>query len=325
MQNVIDDTPLIQVKNINTGMCELFLKMENMSANGSIKDRIAIAMLDAAEKSGKLKPGGTIVEASAGNTGISLAQVGAARGYKVIIVIFDKVSAEKVAHLKQLGAEVITTTSKAPSSHPDNFKSIAARIAKENPSYYYVDQFNNEANPLVHEQTTAPEIWRQMQYNVDAIVLGAGSGGHLTGIGKFFAGMKKDVEIILADPKGSALADVVNNTNCKEDYAWKIEGIGHDFVPKTCNLSYASSAMTIEDGRAFAAARLLFEKENILAGPSTGAMIAASLEFCRAQTTAKRVVSFVYDSGKNYLSKMYSDAWIDEQGIVLDSNLMQEM
>jgi cystathionine beta-synthase len=325
MQSAIGDTPLIKVKNINTGVCELFLKMENMNAGGSIKDRIATSMIDAAENDGKLKPGGTIIEATAGNTGISLAQVGAQRGYKVIIVIPDKVSKEKVAHLKQFGAEVIITSSKAPTSHPDNFKSVAAKISEENPSYYYADQFNNQANPLAHEQTTAPEIWRQMQQNIDAIILGAGSGGHLTGIGKFFASIKYELEIVLVDPKGSVLADIVNGTNCREDYSWKIEGIGHDYVPKTCNLAYASSAITVADASAFAAARLLYKKENILAGPSTGAMIAAALKFCRSQTSAKRVVSFVYDSGENYLSKMYSDAWIQEQGIVLDSDLMQEM
>lgn len=318
-------TPLLKVKNINTGLCELFLKMENMNASGSIKDRIATSMIDAAEKDGSLKPGGTIIEATAGNTGISLAQVGAQRGYKVILVILDKVSPEKVAQLKEMGAEIVVANSKVPSSHPDNFKSVAARIAKENPSYFYADQFNNNANPLAHEQTTAPEIWQQMQKNIDSIILGAGSGGHLTGIGRFFASIKKDMEIVLADPYGSVLADIVNDTNCREDYSWKVEGIGHDYVPKTCDLSYASSAITVKDAESFAAARLLYKKENILSGPSTGAMIAAALQFCRAQTTPKRVVSFVYDSGENYLSKMYSDTWIDEQGIALDSDLMKEI
>ena len=318
-------TPLLKVKNINTGLCELFLKMENMNLGGSIKDRIATSMIDTAEKDGRLKPGGTIVEATAGNTGIALAKAGLERGYKVILVVFDKASPEKVAQLKELGAEIIVTSSKVPTSHPDNFKSIAARIARENPSYFYADQFNNDANPMAHEQTTAPEIWQQMQQNVDAIVLGAGSGGHLTGIGRFFAGIKKDIEIVLADPYGSVLADIVNGTDYREAHSWKVEGIGHDYVPKTCELSYARSAITVKDASSFAAARLLYKKEDILAGPSTGAMIAAALQFCRAQTTPKRVVSFVYDGGKNYLSKMYSDTWLDEQGIVLDRDLVKEI
>lgn len=324
MQKIVGNTPLVKVKNINTGLCELFLKMENMNVCGSIKDRIAVAMIEAAEKSGKLKPGGTIVEATAGNTGISLAHAALERGYKVILVTFDKASKEKVQQLRELGAEVIITTSKVPTSHPDNFKSVAARLAQENPSYYYADQFNNDANPLVHEQTTAPEIWEQMQHNLDAIVLGAGSGGHLTGIGRFFSNIAKDIEIVLADPYGSILANIVNGTLFDKAHAWKVEGIGHDYVPKTCNLSYASSAITVKDASSFAAARLLYSKENILAGPSTGAVFAASLQYCRKQKTPKRVVSFVYDGGENYLSKMYSDAWLAEQCIVLDSDLMQE-
>src|SRR4051812_25232655 len=184
--SLIGDTPLVEITQIDTGECQLFLKLENQNPTGSIKDRIALSMIDAAELEGKLKPGGTIIEATAGNTGLGLALIAGAKGYRIILVIPDKMSQEKIAHVRALGAEVRLTRSDVTRGHPEYYQDIAARLTNEIPGAFYVNQFGNPANPLAHETTTGPEIWQQMNHNVDAVVVGVGSGGTLTGLGRFF-------------------------------------------------------------------------------------------------------------------------------------------
>jgi cystathionine beta-synthase len=312
---LIGNTPIVRVVNIDTGPCQLFLKLESQNPGGSIKDRIALAMVEAAEKDGRLKPGGTLVEATAGNTGLALALVAGQKGYRLILVIPDKMSQEKIFHLKALGAEVILTRSDVTKGHPEYYQDKAARLAIEIPGGFYVNQFENPDNPAAHERTTAPEIWAQMDHKIDAIVVGVGSGGTLTGLGRFFKHIDPSLQMILADPKGSILAPYVREGVMVEPGSWLVEGIGEDFFPKNCDLSLVSEAYTIADAESIATAREILLREGILCGSSSGTLIAAALRYCRAQTEPKRVVTFVCDSGNKYLSKIYNQFWLKDQGL----------
>lgn len=312
----IGKTPLVKVQRMDTGPCELYLKMESQNPGGSIKDRIGMTMIAEAEKQGLLKPGGTIVEATAGNTGLGLALVAAQKGYKLVIVVPDKMAQEKIFHLKALGAEVFLTRSDVVKGHPDYYQEVAERIANEREAFY-VNQFANEANPMAHETSTAPEIWEQMNHRVDAVVCGVGSGGTVSGMERFFHSKDKGVEMVLADPDGSILAEYVNDGKLSNDAgSWLVEGIGEDFIPPVCDLSGVSQAITVADEESFHTARELLMKEGILGGSSTGTLVAAALRYCRAQKEPKRVVTLVCDSGNKYLSKMFNDYWMVDQGFI---------
>jgi cystathionine beta-synthase len=316
--SLIGDTPLVEITRMDTGPCQLFVKLENQNPTGSIKDRVALAMIEAAERDGKLRPGGTIIEATAGNTGLGLALIAGAKGYRIILVIPDKMSQEKIAHVRALGAEVRLTRSDVTRGHPEYYQDVAARLAEEIPGGFYVNQFGNPANPLAHERTTGPEIWEQMRHDVDAIVVGVGSGGTLTGLGRFFSRVKprRGIEIILADPTGSVLYEWVKTGELVPAGSWAVEGIGEDFIPENADMSYITDAFEIDDAESFSVARDLLSREGILGGSSTGTLVAGALRYCRAQTKPKRVVTFVCDSGNKYLSKMYNDFWMAEQGFV---------
>ncbi|HEY0715435.1 MAG TPA: pyridoxal-phosphate dependent enzyme [Polyangia bacterium] len=312
---LIGNTPLVRLEKLDTGPCELWVKLESQNPGGSIKDRIGLAMIEAAEKSGALKPGGTVVEATAGNTGLSLALVAARKGYRLLLVIPDKMSQEKVFHLRALGAEVRMTRSDVPKGHPEYYQDMAERLARE-VGGYYVNQFGNAANPAAHEHTTAPEIWRQTEGRLNAVVCGVGSGGTITGMSRYFARVDPTIDIVLADPAGSVLADYVSTGKIGEAGSWLVEGIGEDFIPPIVDLSRVRHAYTINDEESLMTARALLREEGILAGSSSGTLVAAALRYCRAQKTAKRVVTFICDSGNKYLSKMYNDFWMRDQGFL---------
>jgi cystathionine beta-synthase len=316
--SLIGETPLVEITRIDTGPCQLFLKLENQNPTGSIKDRVALAMIEAAEQEGKLKPGGVVIEATAGNTGLGLALVAGAKGYRVILVIPDKMSQEKISHVKALGAEVVMARSDVTRGHPEYYQDIAARMAEEIPGGFYVNQFGNPANPLAHERSTGPEIWEQMRHDVDAIVCGVGSGGTLTGLGRFFSRVKprRGIEMILADPTGSILFEWVKTGKMVESGSWAVEGIGEDFIPEIADMSFVTDAFEIDDEESFATARELLRQEGILGGSSTGTLVAGALRYCRQQTKPKRVVTFVADTGNKYLSKMFNDFWMMEQGFI---------
>jgi cystathionine beta-synthase len=316
MLSLIGNTPLVELTRFDTGPCRLFLKLENANPAGSIKDRVGRSLIEAAERDGRLKPGGTIVEATAGNTGLGLALVAAAKGYRLILVIPDKMAVEKIAHLRAMGAEIRMTRSDVGKGHPEYYQDVAQRLASEIPGAIYVNQFSNPANPDAHESSTGPEIWQQMEHDVDAVICGVGSGGTLTGLGRFFKHVSPKTKMVLADPKGSILADLVNTGSHGEPGSWAVEGIGEDFVPDVCDLSFASEAITIDDGESLRTARELLQKEGILGGSSTGTLLAAALRWCRKQTEPKRVVTLVCDTGNKYLSKQYSDFWMAEQGFL---------
>ena len=313
---LIGDTPLVEARRLDAGPCRLFLKLEQQNPGGSIKDRIALSMIKSAEEQGKLKAGTLIVEATAGNTGLGLALVAAQRGYRLLIVVPDKMSQEKIFHLKAMGARVVLTRSDVTKGHPDYYQDVAARIARETPGAFYVNQFANESNVRAHEKTTGPEIWGQMEQRVDAVVCGVGTGGTLTGLSRFFEKVSPRTEIVLADPAGSILAEQVSTGKPGKLGSWLVEGIGEDFVPPICDLSRVTKAYSIPDADAFEACRTLLGREGILAGSSTGTLLAAALRYCREQKSEKRVVTFVCDSGNKYLSKMYNDYWMRDQGFL---------
>ena len=315
--SLIGNTPMVATSGFDTGPCQLFLKLENQNPSGSIKDRVGLYMIEAAERAGRIKPGATLIEATAGNTGLGLALVAARKGYRLLLVIPDKMSQEKIFHLKAMGAEVIMTRSDVVKGHPEYYQDRAAQLAREMPGAYYINQFTNPANPQAHEETTAPEIWEQMQGRVDAVVCGVGTGGTLTGLSRFFARTAPQLQMVLADPQGSILADYVKTgTLSTRPRSWLVEGIGEDFIPEVCDLSGVRHAYTIPDAEAFAACRSLLLKEGILAGTSSGTLLAAALRYCREQSTPKRVVSLVCDSGNKYLSKVYNDYWMLDQGFL---------
>jgi cystathionine beta-synthase len=304
----------VRVNRFDTGPCDLYLKLESQNPGGSIKDRIALNMIEEAEKDGTIKPGGTIVEATAGNTGLGLTLIAAQKGYKLILVIPDKMSQEKIFHIKAMGAEVIMTRSDVLRGHPDYYQDKAKAIAESIPGAFYINQFENPANPDTHEKYTAPEIWEQMGHEVDAIVCGVGSGGTLTGIGRYFKSVSPSTKMVLADPKGSILAPYVEHGIMIEPGSWLVEGIGEDFIPDNCDLSLVSHAYTITDEESIRTSRDLLIKEGILCGSSSGTLIAAALKYCRAQKKPQRVVTFVCDSGNKYLSKIYNPYWLHDQG-----------
>lgn len=314
--DLIGNTPLIEVTRLDTGSCRLFLKLESQNPGGSIKDRIGLSMIEGAERGGRLGPGGTIVEATAGNTGLGLALVARLKGYPIVLVVPDKMSSEKILHLKALGADVRITRSDVGKGHPAYYQDYAARLAGEIPGAFFADQFGNPDNPAAHRRSTGPEIWAQCGHEVDAIVCGVGSSGTLTGLTQFFREVDPEVEFVLADPVGSVLAEYVRSGTVGEAGSWAVEGIGEDFVPPIADFSSVRHAYSIPDAESFAAARELLRAEGVPGGSSTGTLLAAALRYCREQTTPKRVVSFVCDTGTRYLSKVFNDDWMIDQGLL---------
>jgi cystathionine beta-synthase len=314
--DLIGNTPLVEATRLDTGRCTLLLKLESQNPGGSIKDRIGRSMIEGAERRGQLEPGGTVVEATAGNTGLGLALVARAKGYRVVLVVPDKMSTEKVLHLKALGADVHITRSDVGKGHPDYYQDRAARLAREIRGSFFADQFNNPDNPAAHEQTTAPELWRESGHAIDAIVVGVGSAGTITGLTRYFRRVAPKVAFVLADPVGSVLAEYVRSGRIGDAGSWLVEGIGEDFVPAIADLSAVRHAYSIPDEESFATARDLLRAEGILGGSSTGTLVAAALRYCREQTSAQRVVTFVPDTGTRYLSKLYNDQWMLDQGLL---------
>lgn len=311
---MIGNTPMLRVSNLDTGPCELYLKLETQNPGLSVKDRIAVSMIEAAEQQGKLKPGDTLVEATAGNTGLGLALVAAQKGYKLIIVLPDKMSREKLYNLRAMGAEVVETRSDVNKGHPDYYQDMAERIAREKGAFY-INQFANPANVKAHYETTGPEIWQQMDKRLDAFVCGVGSGGTLSGVGKFLREQKPDIDLVLADPAGSILEPLVNEGKEVEPGSWLIEGIGEDFIPDTCDISLANKAYAVTDKESFEVARNVLLKEGILVGSSSGTLIAAALKYCQEQNEPKRVVTLACDTGTRYLSKLFNDDWMARQNL----------
>jgi cystathionine beta-synthase len=315
--DLIGNTPIVRVNHLDTGPCSLFLKLESQNPGGSIKDRIGLKMIEDAERAGQIKPGTTLVEGTAGNTGLALALVAAQKGYRLILVIPDKMSREKISNVRAMGAEVVLTRSDVAKGHPEYYQDLAQRIADETPDSFFINQFGNPANPAAHEAMTGPEIWRQMNGELDALVVGVGSSGTVTGLSRYFAGVAPNLEIILADPEGSILAEYINEgTLSEKSGSWLVEGIGEDFLPVISDFSRVSHAYSISDEESFLTGRELLRREGILGGSSTGTLLAAALRYCREQEAPKQVLAFACDTGNRYLSKMYNDYWMRDQGFI---------
>lgn len=314
---LIGNTPVVRARRLDTGCCELYLKLESQNPGGSIKDRIGLRMIEAAEARGDLKPGATIVEGTAGNTGIGLALVAQQKGYRLVLVVPDKMSREKIFNLKAMGAEVILTRSDVAKGHPDYYQDLAERIAGETPGAFFINQFGNPDNPDAHEHGTGPEIWEQMGGELDAVVFGCGSSGTMTGLSRYFARTAPHVELVLADPVGSILAEYINEgTLSEKSGSWMVEGIGEDFLPSISDFSRVRKAYAISDAESFHAGRELLRAEGVLGGSSSGTLLAAALKYCREQTAPKKVLVFVCDTGNKYLSKMYNDYWMLDNGFL---------
>ena len=318
--NVIDligETPVVRINHLDCGPCELLIKLESQNPGGSIKDRIGLKMIEDAEARGLIGPGSVLVEGTAGNTGLGLALVAAQKGYPLILVIPDKMSREKISNLKAMGAEVILTRSDVAKGHPEYYQDLARRLADETEDAYFINQFGNPSNPQAHEEVTGPEIWRQVDGELDAIVLGVGSSGTVTGLSHFLAREAPQVELILADPEGSILAEYINEGRLSDkSSSWMVEGIGEDFLPSISDFTRVSKAYSISDRESFLTGRELLVREGILGGSSTGTLVAAALRYCREQQEPKRVLTFACDTGNRYLSKMYNDFWMRDQGFM---------
>lgn len=302
----VGETPIVVLSKLTSGLsARVALKLESLNPGGSVKDRVGLAMITEAERSGKLRPGGTIIEATAGNTGVGLAMVSAVRGYRCIFVLPDKMSNEKISLLKAYGAEVVITPTNVPPDSPESYNGVADRLAREIPGAWRPNQFANLANPEIHYASTGPEIWRQSSGNVTAFVAGVGTGGTLSGVGRYLKERNPNVRIIGADPEGSVLSGGTPGS-------WKVEGIGEDFVPKTLNGQMVDEWLRVSDGEAFHTARELARKEGILVGGSTGVNVAAALRFAKRLTADDLVITIACDTGRNYLSKFFDDSWLHE-------------
>jgi cystathionine beta-synthase len=308
---------MLKLNAFDTGPCELFVKLESHNPGGSIKDRVGLAIIEAAERSGQLKSGGTIVEATAGNTGIGLALVAAIKGYKIILVIPDKMSREKILHLEGLGADIVLTRSDVPEGHPEYYQDLARTIVAKTPGAFLANQFSNPVNPMIHRTTTGPEIWQQMDGNLDAVVAGVGSGGTLTGMAEFFREKDPTITMVAADPEGSIVADAVTKGSFAYDGgSWLVEGVGEDFIPDVFNVDLIHDAVTVSDKEAFQTLQTLVSVEGILGGSSTGTLVAGAVKWCQKQTTPKRVVTFICDTGNKYLSKAFNKSWLHDNDLL---------
>jgi len=305
---VVGRTPLIKLNNITKNIhSDIYVKAEFLNPGGSVKDRIGLKMIEAAEREGRLKSGGTIIEATAGNTGVGLALVAAVKGYRCIFVMPDKMSQDKVNLLKAYGAEVVVTpTSVAPES-PESYNGVADRLAKEIPNAFRPNQFENPNNPLAHYLTTGPEIWEDSQGKVDVFVAGMGTGGTISGTSRYLKEKNQNIVIVGADPQGSILSG-------DSPKSYKVEGIGEDFIPKTFNRQIVDEMIRVTDKESFNTARRLAREEGLLAGGSAGTALAAALKYAQRLDKPKYIVVLLPDTGRNYINKIFSDPWMHENG-----------
>src|SRR3989339_2046706 len=314
---LIGNTPLIKLNKINKGLKpQIFAKLESSNPGGSVKDRIGIAMLEAAEKDGKISPGGTVIEATSGNTGIGLALACAVKGYKTIFVVTDKVSSEKVNYLKALGGEVIVVSNAVEPDSPEYYVNVAKRISKETPNSLFMYQYSNPANPEIHYRTTGPEIWDQTEGKITHFVSGIGTGGTISGVGKYLKEKNKNIQIIGADPLGSIFKTYKEKGELTSGVPYLVEGIGQDCLPQNVMFEYIDRIINVNDLDSFNYARILSREEGIFCGGSTGTIISAALQLAKELDKNDVIVFIVCDTGERYLSKFHSDEWLRDMRLM---------
>jgi cystathionine beta-synthase len=314
---LIGNTPLVKLNRLARNVkAQVYAKMENLNPGYSVKDRIGISMIEAAEREGILKPGGTVIEATSGNTGIGLALAAAVKGYKCIFVMTDKASVEKSRYLKALGADVVITPVSAKPGTPDHYVSTAKRIASETPNSFYPDQYSNPANPEAHYRTTGPELWRQTEGKITHFVAGLGTGGTISGTGRFLKEKNPNIRIIGADPYGSIFKTYKETGKIIETTPYLVEGIGQEIVPANVHIKYVDEVINVTDRDSFEMSRLLGRMEGIFCGGSTGTNLAAALRVASNLDENAIVVFIVCDTGEHYLSKHHSDEWLKEKRLL---------
>ncbi|HYV09405.1 MAG TPA: cysteine synthase [Pyrinomonadaceae bacterium] len=314
---LIGNTPLVKLNRLARNVkAQVYAKMENLNPGYSVKDRIGVAMIEAAEREGILKPGGTVIEATSGNTGIGLALAAAVKGYKCIFVMTDKASVEKSRYLKALGADVVITPVSAKPGTPDHYVSTAKRIASETPNSFYPDQYSNPANPEAHYRTTGPELWRQTEGKITHFVAGLGTGGTISGTGRYLKEKDPNIRIIGADPYGSIFKTYKETGKIIETTPYLVEGIGQEIVPANVHIKYVDEVINVTDRESFEMSRLLGRTEGIFCGGSTGTNLAAALRVASNLDENAIVVFIVCDTGEHYLSKHHSDEWLKEKRLL---------
>jgi cystathionine beta-synthase len=314
---LIGNTPLVKLNRLARDVkAQVFAKMENLNPGFSVKDRIGVAMIEAAEREGTLKPGGTVIEATSGNTGIGLALAAAVKGYKCIFVMTDKASVEKSRYLKALGADVVITPVSAKPGTPDHYVSTAKRIASETPNSFYPDQYSNPANPDAHYRTTGPELWRQTEGKITHFVAGLGTGGTISGTGRYLKEKNPAIRIIGADPYGSIFKTYKETGKIVEATPYLVEGIGQEIVPANVHIKYVDEVINVTDRESFELSRLLGRVEGIFCGGSTGTNLSAALRIAKTLDENAIVVFIVCDTGEHYLTKHHSDEWLKEKRLL---------
>ena len=313
LKNILDsigNTPVVQMKSIGKELeCELFAKCEFLNAGGSVKDRIAVRMIENAEKEGKIKPGDTLIEPTSGNTGIGLALAAAVKGYKMIIVMPEKMSMEKEVAIKALGAKIIRTPTEAGHDDPEGLFHVSRKLKESTPNAHILDQYGNSDNPDAHEEGTAIEIWNDFSGKIDMIVVGVGTGGTITGIAKYFKKRNPNIRIVGADPYGSVLG------GGDEVYPYKVEGIGYDFFPEVLDNTLVDEYVKVDDKNSFEIARKLIKHEGLLCGGSSGTVVWAALQSAKTLSKGQKCLCILADGIRNYMSKFVSDEWMKDNNL----------
>lgn len=316
ISKAVGNTPIVKLNRVNAGVPgEIYVKCEYLNPGGSHKDRLAANLLRRAEENG-LRPGGTIIEATSGNTGASLALLAAIRGYKCVFVMPDKMSVEKIAHLRAFGAKVVVCPTAVEPEDPRSYYSVSKKLANETPNSFYANQYHNPANPEAHYLSSGPEIWEQTQGDFDVFMAGMGTGGTLSGAGKFLREKKPDLKIVGVDPVGSLYYDFVKTGRVTKAFSYKVEGIGEDFFPTTMDLKILDDIVRVDDKECFLMTRDLTRLEGLFVGGSGGAAVAGAVKYAKQSKTPVRILVFLADGGHKYVSKIFNDDWMRENGFL---------